>query len=114
MDASFVMAMPESVQAAAQGLPGVRDVLAEVTASAAVPTTGDVATVEDEVSAGVAASQPDCWGLRAPATCVGNRRGLKIVKGQRVEGRRCPGCRHLLSQGGRKHLLNAVCASSPP
>jgi hypothetical protein len=55
MDMSFVVAAPESVQAAAQGLAGIRETLAEAMASAAVPTTGVVAAAQDDVSAGIAA-----------------------------------------------------------
>jgi PE family len=52
---SFVIAAPEMVQAAAQGLAGIRSTLGEATAAAAGPTTAVVAAAEDEVSAGVAA-----------------------------------------------------------
>jgi hypothetical protein len=51
----FVIAAPEVVQAAAQGLAGIRSTLGEASAAAAGPTTAVVAAAEDEVSAGVAA-----------------------------------------------------------
>jgi hypothetical protein len=52
---SFVTAAPAQVQAAAQGLAGIRSTLAQASASVAAPTTGVVAAAQDEVSAGVAA-----------------------------------------------------------
>jgi len=52
---SFVVAAPEAVQAAAQGLAGIRSTLSEASAAAAGPTTGVVAAAEDQVSAAVAA-----------------------------------------------------------
>jgi hypothetical protein len=52
---SFVIAVPEMVQAAAENLAGVRATLSEASAAAAGPTTAVVAAAEDQVSAGVAA-----------------------------------------------------------
>lgn len=52
---SFLGAVPEDVQAAAQNLAGIRSMLAESSASAASPTAGIVAAAEDQVSARVAA-----------------------------------------------------------
>ncbi|MEY8016527.1 PE family protein [Mycobacterium servetii] len=53
---SYVLVAPDSVRAAAQGLAGLHESLAQATASAAAPTTGIVAAAEDEVSAGIAAA----------------------------------------------------------
>jgi hypothetical protein len=51
----FVVAAPEQVQTAAQGLAGIHSTLAEASASVAAPTTVMAAAAEDQVSAGVAA-----------------------------------------------------------
>ena len=55
MVVSFVVAAPEQVQAAAENLAGIRSMLAEASASVAVPTTGVVPAAADEVSAAIAA-----------------------------------------------------------
>ena len=52
---SFVVAAPEQLQAAAENLAGIRSMLAEASASVAVPTTGVVPAAADEVSAAIAA-----------------------------------------------------------
>lgn len=51
---SFVVAIPEMVQSAAQDLARVGSSLAEATATVAAPTTGIIAAAEDEVSAAIA------------------------------------------------------------
>ena len=51
---SFVVAAPEQVRTAAQGLASIHSTLAEASVSIAAPTTGVVAAAQDEVSAGVA------------------------------------------------------------
>lgn len=51
---SFVVAMPELIQGAAQDLAGIRSSLAEATAAATGPTTGVAAAAEDEVSIALA------------------------------------------------------------
>jgi hypothetical protein len=51
---SFVTAMPDLIQAAAQDLAGIRSSLAEATAGATAPTTGVVAAAQDEVSVALA------------------------------------------------------------
>ncbi|WP_156689646.1 PE family protein [Mycobacterium sp. Marseille-P9652] len=52
---SFLFAVPEEVQAAAQNLAGIRDSMAEASAAAATPTASVAAAAEDQVSTGVAA-----------------------------------------------------------
>jgi PE family len=51
---SFVIATPELVQGAAQGLAGIQSSLAEATTTAAGPTTGIAAAAQDEVSLAIA------------------------------------------------------------
>jgi len=51
---SFLVAVPEALQGAAQDLAGIGSTLSEATAGAAVPTTGIVAAAEDEISAAIA------------------------------------------------------------
>lgn len=51
---SFVVAMPDLIQGAAQDLAGIRSSLAEATAAATGPTTGVAAAAEDEVSIALA------------------------------------------------------------
>ncbi|BBX61268.1 hypothetical protein MSAS_04420 [Mycobacterium saskatchewanense] len=51
---SFVVAVPELVQGAAQDLAGIQDALAEAAASVVGPTTGVVPAAADEVSAAIA------------------------------------------------------------
>ena len=51
---SFVIAVPELVQGAAQDLAGIGSSLAEATASVAGPTTGIAAAAHDEVSVAIA------------------------------------------------------------
>ncbi|MEY8017466.1 PE domain-containing protein [Mycobacterium servetii] len=53
---SFVVAVPETIQVAAQDLAGIRSVLAEAITTMAPPTTGVVPAAGDEVSAAVAAT----------------------------------------------------------
>ncbi|MEY8016525.1 PE family protein [Mycobacterium servetii] len=53
---SFVVTVPEAIQAAAQDLAGIRSVLAEALTTTATPTTGVVPAAGDEVSAAVAAT----------------------------------------------------------
>lgn len=52
---SYVSTTPEEMQAAARNLAGIRSMLAQSSASAAVPTAGVVAAAQDQVSAEVAA-----------------------------------------------------------
>ncbi len=52
---SFVIAVPEVVQAAASDLAGIRSALTAANAAAAAPTTSILAAAEDEVSAAIAA-----------------------------------------------------------
>ncbi|MEE6180030.1 PE family protein [Mycobacterium sp. 050134] len=52
---SFVVAVPDEVQAAAQNLANLREAIAEASSSIAGPTTGVVAAAQDQVSAAVAA-----------------------------------------------------------
>ncbi|MHA7651496.1 PE domain-containing protein [Mycobacterium sp. ML4] len=52
---SYVLAVPELMSSAAKELAGIGSALAEVSASAAVPTTMIVAAAQDEVSTAVAA-----------------------------------------------------------
>lgn len=51
---SFVAAMPDMIQVAAQDLAGIRSSLAEATAAATAPTTGVAAAAQDEVSIALA------------------------------------------------------------
>jgi hypothetical protein len=51
---SFVVTVPELVEAAAQDLSGIRSALGEATAAAAAPTTGIAAAGADEVSTAIA------------------------------------------------------------
>ncbi|MGO9927040.1 MAG: PE family protein, partial [Mycobacterium sp.] len=51
---SFVVAVPEQVQAAAHDLAGIRSMLAEASSSVAFPTTAVVPAAADEVSAAIA------------------------------------------------------------
>lgn len=53
---SFVVAVPEAIQAAARDLAGIRSVLAEAITTMAAPTTRLVPAAGDEVSAAVAAT----------------------------------------------------------
>jgi hypothetical protein len=48
MDMSFVVAVPEQVQTAAQGLASIHSTLAEASASVAAPTTAMAAAAEDQ------------------------------------------------------------------
>ncbi|MEK1220548.1 PE family protein, partial [Mycobacterium ulcerans] len=52
---SFVTAVPELVESAAQDLAGIRSALVEAAQAVAVPTTALAAAGEDEVSAAIAA-----------------------------------------------------------
>ena len=51
---SFVVAVPEQVQAAAHDLAGIRSLLAEASSSVAFPTTAVVPAATYEVSAAIA------------------------------------------------------------
>src|ERR1700678_2448310 len=51
---SFVIAAPDAVQGAAQGLAGIRSSLARATSASAGPTTGIAAAASDEVSIAIA------------------------------------------------------------
>ncbi|EPQ47943.1 PE family protein [Mycobacterium sp. 012931] len=55
MNMSFVTAVPELVESAAQDLAGIRSALVEAAQAVAVPTTALAAAGEDEVSAAIAA-----------------------------------------------------------
>jgi hypothetical protein len=52
---SFLIAVPESVAAAASDLAGIGSALSSANMAAALPTTAVVAAAEDEVSAAIAA-----------------------------------------------------------
>src|ERR1700742_855626 len=54
MDMSFVIAVPDVVEAAAQDLAGIRSALDEVTQAIVAPTTGLVPAANDEVSTAIA------------------------------------------------------------
>ncbi|ORW50296.1 hypothetical protein AWB90_07045 [Mycobacterium paraense] len=59
---SYLVAVPDLVQGAAQELVGIRSSLGEAAAAAAAPTTGIVAAAQDEVSMAVASLFGDLGG----------------------------------------------------